>query len=239
MPAPAFDVVPLSPLRKAIAAQTGEAKRTIPHYRVGMDVRMDRVLALRNQVNQLNRHGPEHRVSINDAIIKACAAALLDRPELNIQLAGDEIHRYRHADISVVVAVPGGLSTPIVRAADTKTIQEISREVRTLTDRASKNQLKRSEVLGGTFSISNLGMYGVDEFDAVINPPQCAILAVGAVRQRPMVQHEIIVSAALMRATLSLDHRAIDGAAGAAFLSCLREKLEHPEPLFEAEKETV
>jgi pyruvate dehydrogenase E2 component (dihydrolipoyllysine-residue acetyltransferase) len=230
---PSFDVLPLSPLRKAIAAQTAEAKRTIPHYRVSMDIRMDHALALRSRANQRN---PHHRISVNDIVIKACAAALVEQPELNIQLAGDEIHRYHQANIAVVVAVPGGLSTPIIRAAETKTVEEISREVRALTERAVKNQLKRSEIVGGTFSISNLGMYGVDDFDAVINPPQCAILAVGAIRDRPVVQRDGVVAAALMKTTLSLDHRAIDGATGATFLRHLRETLEHPAPFFAAEE---
>jgi pyruvate dehydrogenase E2 component (dihydrolipoamide acetyltransferase) len=225
---PSFDVVPFSPLRKAIASRTTEAKRTIPHYRLTMNVHMDELLAVRHTLNQ--RHF-DYTISINDLIIKACAIALLDQPELNIQLVGDEIHRYHQADISIIVAVPGGLSTPIVRGADTKPVEEIAREVRALTDRATKNQLKSSEVLGGTFSISNLGMYGIDQFDAVINPPQCAILAVGEVQAHPVVHQGEIITASLMSVTLSLDHRAIDGVTGATFLKSLREKLEHPEKI--------
>ncbi len=229
MSSPAFDVVPLSPLRKAIATRTTEATQAIPHYRVSMDINMVNVLALRKLMNQ---GCPAERISINDVVIKACATTLIERPELNIQLVGDEIHRYHQADISVVVAVPGGLSTPIIRAADTKTVEDISREVRSLTDRATRNRLKQSEVLGGTFSISNLGMYGVERFDAVINPPQCAILAIGAIRACPISQNDSVVSAAMMTATLALDHRVIDGATGATFLKCLRGKLEHPAGLF-------
>jgi pyruvate dehydrogenase E2 component (dihydrolipoyllysine-residue acetyltransferase) len=225
---PSFDVVPMSPLRKAIAARTTEAVRTIPHYRVSMDIPMANALAWRKQLNQGRS---TDRISVNDVVIRACAAALLELPELNVQLVGDEIHRYHHADIAVVVAVPGGLSTPIIRAADTKTVTDISREVRDLTDRASRNRLKRSEVLGGTFTVSNLGMFGVERFDALINPPQCAVLAVGAVSARPVVEDEGVGSAALMTATLSLDHRVLDGATGAAFLRCLRDKLERPASL--------
>ncbi len=233
MPEHSFNVVPLSPLRKAIAARTVEAKRTIPHYRVRMDIRMDNVLTLRSQVN---KQSPENRISVNDVVVKACAAALLEQPELNVQLVDDEIRRFRHTDISIVVAVPGGLSTPVVRAADTKTLAQISQDVRELTDRAIKNQLRRSEIVGGTLGISNLGMYGVDEFDAVINPPQCAILAIGAARNRPVVQDGGVTAAAMMTATLALDHRVIDGTTGAGFLKCLREKLEDPKKLFAAEE---
>jgi pyruvate dehydrogenase E2 component (dihydrolipoamide acetyltransferase) len=227
-PSPSFDVIPLSPLRKAIAARTTEAAQTVPHYRVSMDIPMADALAWRKQ---LNEGRSADRISVNDLVIKACAAALLERPELNVQLVGDEIHRYHHADISVVVAVPGGLSTPIIRAADTKTVAEISREVRALSERATGNRLKRPEVLGGTFTISNLGMYGVERFDAVINPPQCAALAVGAVQARPVVRPEGVGAASLLTATLSLDHRVLDGATAAAFLRCLRDKLERPASL--------
>lgn len=225
----AYTVAPLSPIRRIIAARMTEAKRTIPHFRLVADVEVDALLGVRKQ---LREQDPDARLSLNDLLIKACASALMDTPALNIQWVDGEIHQYRTADISVVTAIEGGLSTPIIRSAESKTIWEISREVKALTARAAKNALKMHEIVGGSFSMSNLGMYGVDQFDAIINPPQCAILAVGAAKPRVVVSAERETRiATILRMTLSADHRAIDGATGAAFLAALRHRLEDPTQL--------
>jgi pyruvate dehydrogenase E2 component (dihydrolipoamide acetyltransferase) len=217
---------PLSPLRKVIAARMVEAKRAIPHFRLAIDVQADALLALRKE---LRASRPDGELSLNDLLIKACATALRDAPGVNVQWADTEIRQYSSADISVVTAVAGGLSTPIIRAADSKTVWEIAREVRELAARAARNALKMEELFGGSFSISNLGMYGIDEFDAIINPPQCAILAVARARRQVVVaENDEARIATVMRLTLSVDHRAIDGVTGAAFLTALRRCLEQP-----------
>jgi len=226
----AYTVVRLSPLRKLIAARMVEAKRTIPHFHLIAEIEMDALLKLRTEVNS---DYPERRISINDCVIKACASALMMHPAVNIQFQGEEIHQYHQADISVIVAVEGGLSMPIVRAADRKSVHAIAEEVKALSKRAGAGQLKLNEILGGSFTISNLGAYAVDQFDAIINPPQCAILAVGAIKPRVAVNPDGAVCVAkLLRATLSIDHRAIDGMAGAAFLATLRQALEQPQGIF-------
>jgi pyruvate dehydrogenase E2 component (dihydrolipoamide acetyltransferase) len=226
----AFKIIPLTPIRKAIAARMVEAKRTIPHFHLSSDMELDALIELRKELQEAK---PEANPSLNDLLIKACATTLMDAPAINIQWAEKEIHQYRSADISVVTALEGGgLSTPIIRSADSKSIWEISREVKELTARAKQNALKMDEIAGGSFSISNLGMYGIDQFDAIINPPQCAILAVGAAKSRTVVSCERETRVAtVLTATLSCDHRAIDGATGAAFLSALRHRIEQPEHL--------
>jgi len=223
-----YRTISLSPLRKIIAARMTEAKQTIPHYRLSVDIEMDALLALRKH---FNADQPNSKVSVNDVIIKACANALMEKPAINSQLVGDEIHQYQQADIAIVMAVEGGLSTPIVRHANEKNVQEIALEVKDLASRATVGQLKMDEIQGGSFSISNLGMYGVDQFDAIINPPQCAILAVGGAKPQVIVKNGEIIIATIMRATLSLDHRVIDGATGAEFLAVLREQLQSPKTL--------
>jgi pyruvate dehydrogenase E2 component (dihydrolipoamide acetyltransferase) len=221
-----YSVLPLTPLRKVIAARMTEAKQTIPHFRLVADLEVDALLELRRDLRAAH---PERDLSINDLLIKACAMALIDSPALNIQWVEGELRQYRTADISIVTALEGGLSTPILRSAETKSVWEIAREVRELGARAACNALKLDEVFGGTFSISNLGMYGVDQFDAIINPPQCAILAVGRARPRYVPMHGGGArSATQMRVTLSVDHRAVDGVTAAKFLSALRERIEHP-----------
>ena len=224
-----YKVIPLTPLRKIIAARMTEAKQTIPHYRLSADIEMDALVALRKQYNTENL---DQKVSINDFIIKACAMALMECPQINIQFAEGEVHQYSQADISVVIAVEGGLSTPVIRSANTKTLAEIALEVKALAARAQEGTLKMDEIMGGSFSLSNLGMYDVDQFDAIINPPQCAILAVASAKLKPAVKDNHITIASIMRATLSLDHRVIDGVVGAEFLSVLRRFLEKPELLF-------
>jgi pyruvate dehydrogenase E2 component (dihydrolipoamide acetyltransferase) len=226
-----YTVIPLSPIRKVIAARMTEAKQTIPHFRLSVNLEVDALLELRKELQGAN---PEEKLSLNDLLVKACAMALMDTPGVNVQWAQDEIHQYRAADISVVTAIEGGgLSTPIIRSAESKTVWEISREVKALITRAAQNALRMDEIAGGSFSISNLGRYGVDQFDAIINPPQCAILAIGAAKPRVVVAHARETRiATVLKATLSVDHRAIDGATGAAFLSALRQRVEQPANLW-------
>jgi pyruvate dehydrogenase E2 component (dihydrolipoamide acetyltransferase) len=214
-------------MRRVIAARMSEAKRTIPHFRQTGEIKVDALVARRTELRQAR---PGIALSLNDLLIKACAQALMDVPEVNVQWADNELRQFTSADISIVTAVEGGLSTPIVRKAQVKSVLQISSEVKELAARAARNELKMEEIMGGSFSISNLGMYGVDEFDAVINPPpQCAILAMGAARPRCVVSrdHEPRVGT-VMRVTLSADHRAIDGVAGARFLAALKSRIEAP-----------
>jgi pyruvate dehydrogenase E2 component (dihydrolipoamide acetyltransferase) len=223
-----YTVSPLSPIRKIIGARMLEATQSIPHFRLAAQIELDALLGLRNTLNSAT---PDAPLSINDFLIKACASALMDVPAVNVQWVKDEIHQYKSADISVVMSLkPGGLATPIVRGADSKSIREISREVKELAARAANNTLKMQEIIGGSFSLSNLGMYGIDHFDAIINPPQCAILAIGTATPRVLAtaRHGTRI-ATVLTATLSCDHRAIDGAIGAAFLLALRDRLGHPE----------
>lgn len=225
-----YTPVPLTPLRRAIAARMSEASRTIPHFRILMDIEMDALLRVRERINAEQSHV---KVSINDCVIKACAATLMSHRAVNAQWMETEIHQYEQADISVVVAVDGGLATPVIRNAQAKSVQDIAVEIKGLAARAAARQLRMEEILGGSFSVSNLGGYGVDQFDAIINPPQCAILAVGAVKSRALASDDGTVRVGkVMRATLSLDHRAIDGATGAEFLAALRKNIEQPETLF-------
>jgi pyruvate dehydrogenase E2 component (dihydrolipoamide acetyltransferase) len=225
-----FTAIPLTPLRKAIATRMLEAQQTIPQYRITADIKLDQLLALRDLKSRDKTR--LERVSINDLVIKACGEALVERPELNVVWAEGAIHRYRDVDISVVIAVDGGLVTPVIRRVNLKSVRQITQEMRDFSARAAARKLKMPELLGGTFSVSNLGRYGVDQFDAIINPPQCAILAVGAAKPRAIVENGEIKQANIMKVTLSLDHRAIDGAIGAEFLMALRGQLERPAGLF-------
>lgn len=221
-----YTITTLSPMRKIIAARMTEAKRTIPHFRLTVEIEVDAMMGLRKELLARN---PNANVSLNDLLIKACATALMNKPAVNIQWVEGEIHQYHTADISVVIAVEGGLSTPIIRSAESKTIWEISREVKQLASRASNNTLKMNEILGGSFSVSNLGMYGVDQFDAIVNPPQCAILSIGRAKPSMVVSESGEARiATVLRATLSVDHRAIDGTTGAKFLKTLRQVAEQP-----------
>jgi len=223
--AEAYTSVPLSPLRKVIAARMAEAARTIPHFRVVVDIEMDALLSWRARINASSAD----KVSINDCLVKACASALMEHPAINAQFVGDAIHQYHSADISIVVAVDGGLATPVIRGADRKSVQEIAVESKALATRAAARQLRMDEITGGSFSISNLGAYGVEQFDAIINPPQCAILAVGSAKRRLVIRDNGESQlATVLCATLSVDHRAIDGAVAAKFLATLRGMVEAP-----------
>jgi pyruvate dehydrogenase E2 component (dihydrolipoamide acetyltransferase) len=221
-----YTATKLSSMRKAIAARMTEAKQTIPHFRLVADIEVDAILDLRKELNA--RHA-NARLSLNDMLLKACASALMDVPAVNVQWIEGEIRQFHAADISVVTAVEDGLLTPIIRGAESKTTWQISDEVKELTSRAARKGLRMEEIFGGSFSVSNLGMYGVDEFDAIINPPQCAILAVGQAKPRLLVGENCKPRVAMvLRATLSVDHRVLDGVIGAAFLSALRLRLEQP-----------
>jgi pyruvate dehydrogenase E2 component (dihydrolipoamide acetyltransferase) len=227
--AEAYTIAQLSPMRKIIAARMTEAKRAIPHFRIVANVEVDAMLGVYRELRERNS---EEKLSLNALMIKACATALMDFPAINIQLVDNEVRHYKAADISVVTALKGGLFTPIVRGAESKSIRAISREIRGRVSRAADNSLRMDEILGGSFSVSNLGMYDVDQFDAIINPPQCAILAVGAAKPRVALTKEgELKSATLMAGTLSVDHRAIDGITAARFMSALRHRLEQPEHL--------
>jgi pyruvate dehydrogenase E2 component (dihydrolipoamide acetyltransferase) len=214
----------LSGMRKTIAARLTESKQTIPHYRVSVDIEIDSLLQQRAYMNGTLGH----KISVNDFVIKACASALGQVPEVNVQYTGDCIRQFDQVDISIAVAVKGGLITPVVRNVGAKGLPQIAAESSDLARRAQAGSLGVDEFQGGTFSISNLGMFGVDQFDAIINMPQAAILAVAAGVKKPVVRGESIVAATVMRVTLSADHRAIDGAVAAQFLKSLKGFLENP-----------
>jgi len=223
--APSHEDITLSGMRKTIATRLQQSKQTAPHFRVVVDAEIDNLLAVRKQLNAAHSNA---RISVNDFIIKACASALMKVPEVNVQFEGDRLRRFHHADISVAVALPDGLITPIVRQADSKGLVAISNEVRDLATRAKLGTLSPDEFQGGTFTISNLGMFGVKQFDAIINPPQCAILAVGAGEQRAVVRDGQLTVATVVTLSLASDHRIIDGALAAQFMSALKGFLEQP-----------
>ena len=226
-PLAAFENLPMSGMRRAIAARLQESKRNAPHFRLTVDLDLDRLLALRKEINAGVKNV---KVSVNDLLVKACAQALVAVPDVNVQFdeASQSIRRFSDADISVAVALPTGLITPIVRMANQKSISEISQEIHALITHAKAGTLKPEQFLGGTFSISNLGMLGVSQFDAIINPPQGAILAVGAGEQRAVVRDGQIVVRQQLTVSLSCDHRMIDGAQGAVFLQELKRLVETP-----------
>lgn len=220
-----FEEETLTPMRKTIASRLQASKSFIPHFYVTMEVRCEKLLDLREQLKALGL-----RVSVNDLVIRAAALSLREHPEINSGFDSEQqkIIRYKTVDISVAVAVPEGLITPIVRHADFKNVGEISAEVKVLAHKAKEGKLSREEYAGGSFTISNLGMYGVSDFIAVINPPQAAILAAGAILDKPVVQDGHVVPGKLMLLTLSGDHRVIDGASASLFLKTLQRFLEQP-----------
>ncbi len=224
---------PLSMMRKAIARRLTESKQTVPHFYLTIDADADALHALREQINldlaaSAGKGEEPPKVSFNDLIVKACAIGLVRVPECNAQFTPEAILLQQRVDISVAVAVTDGLITPVVRDADQKSVLEISAEVKDLAARAKAKKLKPEEMMNGTFSISNLGMYGIDEFAAVINPPEGAILAVGQVRLEPVVKGDAVVPGRRLAMTLSCDHRVVDGSIGATFLKALRQLIEHP-----------
>lgn len=222
-----YEDVPLTQIRKTIARRLVESIGPVPHFFLTIDVDMSRAVETRKQVNAL-LEGSGDKVSFNDIVLKATAAALRRHPDCNVHWMGDHIRRHRRVHISVAVAIEDGLITPVIRDADRKGFAEIGREVKELAARAREKKLKPEEYTGGTFSVSNLGMFGIEEFTAVINPPEGGILAVGALEDRPVVVDGEVVIRPRMKITMSCDHRVIDGAQGSRFLATLKELLEEP-----------
>lgn len=223
---PAYEEVPLTNMRKVIAKRLTESKQNVPHFYLTVDCELDALLALRADINKTLDE--KARVSVNDFVIKAMARALTLVPEANASFGEGVTRLYKRADISVAVAIEGGLVTPIVRGACTKSLVEISAQMKELASLARAGKLRPEQFQGGTFSLSNLGMFGIREFSAVINPPQGGILAVGAGEKRAVVKDGALTSATMMSCTLSVDHRVIDGAVGAAFLAAFKNTLENP-----------
>lgn len=216
---------PMSEIRRTIARRLVTSLGPIPHFFLTSEIEMDRAAEMRRGINALD---PELKISFNDIVIKVAAAALIQHPEVNASFQEKVIRYYERADIGVAVAIQDGLITPVVRSADRKSLSEIASEVRELAERARSRRLRPEEYTGASFSISNLGMFGIDEFTAVINPPEGAILAVGAVTPKPVVRENEIVIRQVMRVTMSCDHRVIDGATGAKFLQTFKKILENP-----------
>ena len=223
-----YTEIPLDGMRKTIAARLSEAKQTIPHFYLRRDIKLDALMAFRAQINkQLESRGV--KLSVNDFIIKACANALQAVPSANAVWAGDRVLQLKPSDVAVAVAIDGGLFTPVLKDADKKSLSALSSEMKDLAGRARNKKLAPHEYQGGSFAISNLGMFGIDNFDAVINPPHGAILAVGAGVKKPVVGDDGQISVAtVMSVTLSVDHRVIDGALGAELLKSIVDNLENP-----------
>uniref|UniRef100_B0SYX3 Acetyltransferase component of pyruvate dehydrogenase complex n=2 Tax=unclassified Caulobacter TaxID=2648921 RepID=B0SYX3_CAUSK len=227
IPAGSYDLVPLDGMRKTIARRLTDSFRDVPHFPLTIDLEIDALLAARAKINHL-LEGQGVKVSVNDIIIKAVAVALKRVPEANASYTPEGIALHHHADIAVAVAIDGGLITPIVRAAETKGLAQISAEVKDLAARAKSKKLKPEEFQGGTFSVSNLGMFGIKAFASIINEPQGAIMSVGAGEQRPVVKNGELAVATVMTITLTCDHRVVDGAIGARFLAAFKPLIEEP-----------
>ena len=223
---PAFEAVPNSSMRKAIARRLAESARDVPHFNLSMDVGLDTLLDYRKRLN--DREDADYRISVNDFVIKAAAVALMRVPASNVSYTEDAILYYSRADISVAVAIEGGLITPVIRDAANKGLGAISAETKALAARAREGKLQPDEYEGGTFTISNLGMFGVASFNSIINPPQGAILSVGAGQQRPVIRNGALATATVMTLTLAVDHRCIDGTTAAGFLKELKAIIEEP-----------
>lgn len=223
---PDFELESLSTMRKTIARRLTESKQQVPHFYLTVDCEIDELLALRKTLN--DKADGAYKLSVNDMVIKAAAIALRRVPKANASWTDEGVKLYKSADIAVAVAIEGGLITPVVRQAENKGLETISSEMKSLSEKAREGKLGPEEYQGGTFSISNLGMYGIKEFSAVINPPQACILAVGAGAQRPVVKDGALAVATVMTCTLSVDHRAVDGAIGAEYLSAFKRLIEDP-----------
>ncbi|WP_395005787.1 pyruvate dehydrogenase complex dihydrolipoamide acetyltransferase [Cypionkella sp.] len=222
-----FEEIALNGMRKTIAARLTEAKQTVPHFYLRRDIELDALMAFRGQLNaKLEARGV--KLSVNDFIIKACALALQQVPAANAVWAGDRVLQFKKSDVAVAVAIEGGLFTPVLKDAEAKSLSALSAEMKDLAKRARDRKLAPHEYQGGSFAISNLGMFGVDNFDAIINPPHAAILAVGAGVAKPIVKDGAVVVGTVMSVTLSVDHRVIDGALGAQLLTAIKDNLENP-----------
>jgi len=219
-----FDEVPVSQMRKVIAKRLAESKFSAPHFYLTMAINMDKAVESRAKMNDVS----PIKISFNDMVLKACALALKQHPKVNSSWLGDKIRFNHHVSIGVAVAVEEGLLVPVVRFADTKSLSQIADEVKTLAKKAKDKKLQPNEWEGNTFTISNLGMFGIEEFTAIINPPDACILAIGGISQVPVVKNGAVVPGNIMKVTLSCDHRVVDGATGSAFLLTLKSLLEEP-----------
>ena len=219
-----FDEVPVSQMRKVIAKRLAESKFSAPHFYLTMSINMDKAVESRAKLNEISKV----KISFNDMVLKACAIALKQHPKVNSSWLGDKIRYNHHVNIGVAVAVEEGLLVPVVRFADSKSLSQIGAEVKDFAQKAKDKKLQPADWEGNTFTISNLGMFGIDEFTAIINPPDACILAVGAIQQVPVVKDGAVVVGNMMKVTLSCDHRVVDGASGAAFLQTLQGLLEEP-----------
>jgi pyruvate dehydrogenase E2 component (dihydrolipoamide acetyltransferase) len=228
-PAAADDVeeVPVTNMRRTVARRLVESMQSAPHFYLTIQVDVDALLELRGELNRrLADEGV--KLSVNDLLVKACAVTLRAHPDINASWAGDKILRHRRIHVGIAVAVEGGLIVPVVRDTDQKSVSQISREAKALAERARAGKLRPDEFTGGTFTVSNLGMFGIDQFTAVINPPEAAILAVGTTSPEPVVRDGQLATRQRMKLTMSIDHRAVDGATGAQFLADLKSVLEEP-----------
>lgn len=221
-----YTEVPVNNIKKITAKRLVESKTTVPHFYLTIDCRIDDLLATRKALNEGGKD--KLKISVNDFVVKACAMALKAYPAANVSWADDAIHQFKHSDISVAVATPNGLMTPIVKKAEGKGLAAISSEIKDLASRARDGKLKPDEFQGGSFTVSNLGMFGITNFQAIINPPQSCILAVGAGQERPYVESGQVKVGTFMTCTLSTDHRTVDGAVGAEFLQILKRYIETP-----------
>ena len=221
-----FEIVKNTTMRKTIAERLVKSKNEAPHFYLSLDCNIDKLLEIRASINSKSNN--DFKISVNDIIIKTVSASLIKVPKANASWENENTKYFKNTDISVAVAINGGLITPIVRDVQSKGLMSISLEMKNLSTKAKEGKLLPEEYVGGSFSISNLGMFGIKEFSAVINPPQGAILAVGAGEQRPVVIDGQISIATIMTVTLSCDHRVVDGAVGAEFLSAFKEYIENP-----------
>jgi len=226
-----YELVKHDNMRKTIAKRLTEAKQTIPHFYVSVDCELDALLALRKQLNDaapVKDEKPAYKLSVNDMVIKALALSLRDVPDANVSWTDDHMVMHKHADVGVAVSIPGGLITPIIRKAEEKSLSTISAEMKDMGKRAKEKKLAPNEYQGGTTAVSNMGMMGVKDFQAVVNPPHATILAVGAGEQRPVVKDGALAVAQVMTVTLSTDHRCVDGALGAELLGAFKRYIENP-----------
>ncbi|MBS0362647.1 MAG: 2-oxo acid dehydrogenase subunit E2, partial [Proteobacteria bacterium] len=228
IPAGSYDLIPLDGMRKTVARRMTDSFRDVPHFPLNLDIEIDALLTARAKINAMLETSGGGKVSVNDLVIKASAVALKQVPEANASYTPDGIAMHHHADISMAVAVPGGLITPIIFKAETKGLAQIAAEAKDLAERARTKKLKPEEFQGGTFSVSNLGMFGIRSFASIINEPQGAILSVGAGEKRAVVKGDQLAIATVMSVTLTCDHRVVDGATGARFLAALKPLLEDP-----------
>ncbi|MCI5060930.1 MAG: pyruvate dehydrogenase complex dihydrolipoamide acetyltransferase [Alphaproteobacteria bacterium] len=221
-----YTEIPNNNVKKITATRLQESKQSVPHFYLTIECQIDELLRTRKMINEAANG--EYKLSVNDFIVKACANALKAYPAANVSWSEEAVRQYVHSDISVAVSTPNGLITPIVKQAENKGLRAISDEIKDLAGRAREGKLKPEEFQGGAFSVSNLGMYGIAEFGAIINPPQACILAVGAGEQKPYVHNGEVKIGTFMKATLSVDHRAVDGAVGAEYLKVLKNYIENP-----------